>query len=114
MEERRFELGVPERCINVLSGVRGAAIASLDVGRDGGAQRSGLGVSPRKAANEPGLDEAADNGRGMGLNSEALALRSRGDDRGEAGRLTANCAWVIMGEWPGDSLRAVIYDEDWP
>ena len=90
MEERREDVGVPERGSKELSGVRGAAIASLEVGREGGAQRSGEGVSPRSAAREPGLDEAADNGLGIGLNSEALALSSRGEERGEDGRLTAN------------------------
>ena len=88
--------------------MRGAAMASFDVGREGGAQRSGDGVSPRRAANEPGLEEAAESGRGMGLNSEALALRRRGDDMGDEGKLTANWACVMIREWPGDSLRAVI------
>ena len=83
-------------------------MASLEVGRDGGAQRSGEGVSPRKAANEPGLEEAAESGRGIGLNSEALALSKRGDDMGDDGRLTANWACVIIGEWLGDSLWAVM------
>lgn len=108
IEDRKLELGVPERERYVLSDVRGAAIASFEVGREGGAQRSGEGVSPRKAANDPGLEEAAERGRGMGLNSEALALRSRGEDMGDEGRLTANWACVIIGEWPGDSLRAAM------
>ena len=90
MEERKDELGVPALWRRVLSGVKGAAMASLEVGREGGAHRSGEGVSPRKAAKEPGLEEAAERGRGIGLNSEALALRSRGDSMGEDGRLTAN------------------------
>lgn len=67
-------------------------MASFEVGREGGAQRSGDGVSPRRAARELGLEEAAESGRGMGLNSDALALSSRGDDIGDDGRLTANWA----------------------
>ena len=39
-----------------------------------------------------GLDEAADSGRGIGLNSFAFALSNRGDDNGDAGRLAVYCA----------------------
>ena len=53
---------------------------------------SGDGVSARSVAREPGLEEAADSGRGIGLNSCALAFRIRGEDNGEAGRLVVNCA----------------------
>jgi len=69
-------------------------MARLEVARRGlWAQRSGEGVSVRSA---PGLEDAAERGRGIGLNSEALAFKRRGDDMGEEGRLAVNwaCAWV--------------------
>jgi hypothetical protein len=81
MEERRDELGVRER-----SGMSGAAIAKLE--RKGlWDHMSGDGVSARKPA---GFDEAAERGRGMGLNSVAFAFKRRGEDNGEAGRLAVN------------------------
>jgi hypothetical protein len=97
--------GVDERESRLCSGNRGAAIARLDVARgELWAQRSGDGVSARKRA--PGLDDAAERGRGMGLNSEAFAFRSRGDEMGEAGRLAVYCAetWACMrmGEEEGE------------
>ena len=60
------------------------------------AHRSGDGVSALKLAREPGFEEAEDKGRGIGLNSCAFAFSRRGDDKGEAGRLAANCAWVYV------------------
>jgi hypothetical protein len=41
-----------------------------------GAQRSGDGVSALRLAKEAGLEEAAERGRGIGLNSEAFAFNS--------------------------------------
>ena len=84
------ELGVPARGNGDISGTRGAAIASFDVGREVWAHMSGEGVSPRSCESEPGLDDAADSGRMMGLNSCALAFKMRGEDKGDAGRLAAN------------------------
>ena len=56
-------------------------MANLDVPLyDPWDQRSGEGVSARRLANEAGFDEAADRGLGVGLNSEAFALRRRGDE----------------------------------
>lgn len=66
-------------------------MARLDVARgELWAHMSGDGVSALRLANDPGLEDADDKGRGMGLNSEALAFRSRGDDNGDDGRLAAN------------------------
>lgn len=90
MDDRKEDVGVNALGNKELSGVSGAAMASFEVGREGGAHISGDGVSARRAASEPGLDEAAERGLGMGLNSEAFALSSRGEDIGEDGRLTAN------------------------
>jgi hypothetical protein len=68
--------------------VRGAAIARFELVRVVlCAHKSGDGVSARRALKDVGLDDAADNGRGMGLNSEALAFNSRGEESGEAGKL---------------------------
>lgn len=111
MDARNEEVGVPDLGRYELSGVSGAAMANLDVGREGGAHKSGEGVSARSAASDPGLEEAAERGRGMGLNSDALALSSRGDDMGEDGRLTANWACVMIGDTLGESLRADMYEE---
>jgi hypothetical protein len=47
-------------------------------------------VSALILAREPGLEDAEERGRGIGLNSEALAFRRRGEDKGEEGRLDAN------------------------
>jgi hypothetical protein len=83
VEERN---GVAERERLCCSGSKGAAMARFDGSRgELCAQRSGDGVSARKRA--PGLDDAADSGRGMGLNSDAFAFKSLGDEIGEAGRL---------------------------
>lgn len=60
-DERRDELGVRARDWSAISG---AAMARFDVALSD--QRSGDGESARKR--DPG-DDAADNGRGMGLNS---------------------------------------------
>lgn len=38
----------------------------------------------------PGVHEAAERGRGIGLNSDAFAFNRRGDERGDAGRLAVN------------------------
>ena len=84
----------------MLSGISGLAIASLDAPRrapDPCAHRSGDGVSarlPDKCVYAPGFDEAAESGRGAGLNSDAFAFRRRGDDRVKAGRLVARYAVV--------------------
>lgn len=84
-DDRRDELGVRARDWSAISG---AAMARFDVAlRELSAQRSGDGESARNR--DPG-DDAADKGRGMGLNSWAFALRSLGEDNGEAGRLAVN------------------------
>jgi hypothetical protein len=64
------------------------------------------------------LDDAADKGRGIGLNSEALAFRRRGEESGDDGKLDASSRFaheigvvVCVGEGAGDSLRAVMYEE---
>ena len=43
-----------------------------------------------------GLDEAAERGLWIGLNSVALALRSLGDEIGDVGRLEVNWGWVCV------------------
>ena len=52
------------------------------------------------------MDNAAERGRGMGLNCEAFAFSSRGDEIGEAGRLAVYWAetWACMrmGEEEGE------------
>lgn len=58
---------------------RGAAIARLDGLCD---QRSGEGVFARNPSKLE-LEPAAERGRGIGLNSAAVAFRSRGDESGE-------------------------------
>lgn len=71
----------------------GAAMARFEGARgELWAHMSGEGVSARRS--EPGWDEAEESGRGMGLNSEALALREREVRRGEAGRLAVHWAWA--------------------
>jgi hypothetical protein len=55
---------------------------------------SGLGESPLRAVRDDGFDDAALKGRGIGLNSFALAFRSRGLERGVLGRLAVNWAWA--------------------
>ena len=97
------ELGVIERGAGTKarSGMRGAAIARLEVAREGlWAHRSGEGVSVRKATptKEDVLEPPADKGLGMGRNSTALAFKSRGDERGEEDALVA---WGGCGaDWP--------------
>ena len=87
------ELGVTDRGNRWLSGVSGAAIANLEVGLCGlCAHRSGEGVSALKPGNVPGLEDAAERGLWIGLNSEAFAFKMRGEEMGEAGRLDANVA----------------------
>lgn len=104
------ELGVADRGSKELSGVSGAAIANLDVGLWGlCAHRSGEGVSARNPGNVPGLDDAAERGRCIGLNSEAFAFKIRGEDMGDAGRLDANWACIKIGDELGES---VMYDEE--
>lgn len=84
--------------------------------------RSGDGVSVLPYPdNVAGLEEAADSGRGMGLNSVALALSSLGEEIGDAGRLAVNWTWAWVtwecastGEFMGETLRAVIYDDALP
>jgi hypothetical protein len=46
---------------------------------------SGNVVSARSRT--PGFEDAAERGRGMGLNSVAFALSSLGEDKGNQGRL---------------------------
>jgi hypothetical protein len=90
-EERKDELGVLARGRSDWSGIKGAAIARLEVALRGlWAHRSGDGVSALRADRELGLEDAAERGRGIGLNSDALAFRRRGEDNGEAGRLAVN------------------------
>jgi len=73
--------------------MRGAAMARFEVARgELCAHMSGEGVSARRR--EPGWDEAEERGLGMGLNSEALALRERDVSKGEAGRLAVHWAWA--------------------
>ena len=65
-------------------------MASLEVGLSVlWAHKSGDGVSALRPGMDAGLEDAAERGRGMGLNSEALAFKRRGDEIGEAGRLVA-------------------------
>jgi hypothetical protein len=76
---------------NDWAGINGAAMAKLEVARgELCAHKSGDGVSALILAKEPGLEDAEERGRGIGLNSEALAFRRRGEDKGEDGRLDAN------------------------
>ena len=82
---------------NDWSGTNGAAIAKLEVALgELWAHKSGDGVSALRLVIQPGLDDADESGRGMGLNSEAFAFKRRGDERGDEGRLAANwaCAYV--------------------
>lgn len=52
------------------SGTNGAAMAKFDGARgELWDHKSGDGVSALKLANEPGLDDADERGRGIGLNS---------------------------------------------
>jgi hypothetical protein len=117
VDERRLETGVVARGMYERSGVRGAAIARFELVRVVlCAQRSGDGVSARKADKEVGFEDAADSGLGIGLNSLAFAFRSRGDDRGDEGMLALKCDWKWdrTGEADGDSpLWAIIHDEGW-
>ena len=53
-------------------------------------------MSALRLAREPGLEEDDDKGHRMGLNSCAFAFNRRGDDKGEASRLAANCAWEYV------------------
>lgn len=89
-EDRRDELGVRALGRSDWAGTSGAAIAKLDVARSElSAHRSGDGVSALILAREPGLEDADERGRGIGLNSEALAFSIRGEDKGDDGRLDA-------------------------
>lgn len=72
---------------------------------------SGDGVSARSCESDAGCDDAAESGRGMGLNSFAFAFRERGEPIGDAGRLETNCTVVMSGELLGESLRAVMYED---
>jgi hypothetical protein len=88
MDERKAELGVAARGKYERSGVNGAAMAKLELALvEAGAHRSGDGVSARSWDRDDGFEEAAESGRVMGLNSEALAFKCLGEDKGEAGRL---------------------------
>jgi hypothetical protein len=59
------------------SGSRGAAMARLElVLKELGAQTSGEGVSPLRLARDAGFEDAAERGRGIGLNSEAFAFKN--------------------------------------
>jgi hypothetical protein len=89
-EERRDELGVRALGNSDWLGTKGAAMAKLEVARgELCAHKSGDGVSALMLAKEPGLEDAEERGRGIGLNSEALAFRRRGEDRGDDGKLDA-------------------------
>lgn len=93
MDTRSVELGVPERDRRLLLGIRGAAMARFEVTFElPWAQRSGDGVSARRAVNVLGFDEAADSGRGCGRKSDAFALSTLWEPMGEEGKLFAN--WV--------------------
>ena len=88
MEERKPEFGVAARGKYDRSGVNGAAMARLELALvEAGAHKSGEGVSARNWDKDEGLEEAAESGRVMGLNSDALAFRCLGEVKGEAGRL---------------------------
>lgn len=88
MEERNPEFGVAARGKYDKSGVSGAAMARFELALvEAGAHRSGEGVSARNCDKDDGLEEAAESGRAMGLNSDALAFRCLGEVKGEAGRL---------------------------
>ncbi len=84
---------------SIISGMRGLAIASLLVplrAPEPCAHRSGLGVSARRPTDEyDGFDAAAESGRGVGRNSCAFALRSRGELSGDAGKDDARYAPAI-------------------
>ena len=88
MDERKAEFGVAARGKYERSGVNGAAMARLELALvEAGAHKSGEGVSARSWDRDDGLEEAAERGRVMGLNSDALAFKCLGEDKGEAGRL---------------------------
>ena len=89
MDERKAEFGVTARGKYDRSGVSGAAMAKLELAlvEPPGAHKSGDGVSARNWDKDDGLEEAAESGRVMGLNSDALAFRCLGEDKGDAGRL---------------------------
>jgi len=90
-EDRSDELGVKALGRSDWAGTNGAAIARLEVARgELCAHRSGDGVSALILAREPGLEDAEERGRGIGLNSEALAFKRRGEDKGDDGKLEAN------------------------
>lgn len=98
MDERKAEFGVVARGKYDRSGVKGAAMAKLELALvEAGAHKSGEGVSARNWDKDDGLEEAAERGRVMGLNSDALAFKCLGEDNGEAGRLdeTEKCACTL-------------------
>lgn len=96
-----------------LSGIKGLAIASFDapLNEPGPcAHKSGDGVSwrrPRKLPDVPGMVEAAESGRGAGLNSAAFAFSSRGEERGLAGKLVARNAGGLCGK-VGEELGELV------
>lgn len=89
LRDERRELGVTARGCREWSGINGAAIARLEVALSWlWDHKSGVSaLYPERVA---GLDEAADWGRGTGLNSVAFALKSRGEEIGDDGRLEVN------------------------
>jgi len=88
MDERKAEFGVAARGKYDRSGVSGAAMARLELALvEPGAHKSGEGVSARNCDKDDGFEEAAESGRVMGLNSDALAFKCLGEDKGDAGRL---------------------------
>jgi len=91
LRDERRELGVTARGCREWSGTKGAAIARLEVALSWlWDHKSGDGVSVRYPERVEGLDEAADRGRGTGLNSVAFALKSLGEVIGDDGRLEVN------------------------
>jgi hypothetical protein len=109
MDERKPEFGVAARGKYDRSGVSGAAMAKLELALvEPGAHKSGDGVSARNWDKDDGLDEAAESGRVMGLNSDALAFKCRGEDRGDAGRLDEIEKWAWMWERTGDWLGDMV------
>jgi len=88
MDERKPEFGVAARGKHDRPGVKGTAMAKLELALvEPGAHKSGEGVSARNWDKDDGLEEGAESGRVMGLNSDALVFECLGEGNGEAGRL---------------------------
>ena len=87
MDERKPEFRVAARGKYDRTGVNSAAMAKFELAPvEPGAHKSGEGVSARNRDKDDRLEEVAGSGRVMGLNSDTLALRCLGGDKGEAGR----------------------------